>query len=73
MSIGLRRGLPLVALIGIVVGALLLAVGASSPTEAQQPTAGSSQQLSQLNSERACTAIRRRVRCALSVRPRTTP
>ena len=53
MSIGLRRGLPLVAFIGIVVGALLLAVGASSPTEAQQPTAGSSQQLSQLKSEGA--------------------
>jgi bacillolysin len=53
MSIRLRRRLPLVALIGIVVGAVLLAVGASSPTEAQQPTAGSSQQLSQLNSEGA--------------------
>ena len=52
MSIRLRRRLPLVALI-IVVGALLWAVGASSPTEAQQPTADSSQLLSQLNSEGA--------------------
>jgi bacillolysin len=53
MSIRLRRGLPLVALI-IVVGALLWAVGASSPTEAQQQSAGSSQEvLSQLNSEGA--------------------
>jgi Zn-dependent metalloprotease len=32
---------------------VLLTVGASSPTEAQQPNAGSSQQLSQLNSEGA--------------------
>jgi hypothetical protein len=40
MSIRLRRGLPLVALIvGVVVGAMLLAVGASSPTEAQSPEA----------------------------------
>jgi len=75
MSIRLRRGLLLVALtvVGFVVGALILSVGMSSPTEAQslepqqpstppevgaaetthQPTAGSSQLLSQLNSEGA--------------------
>jgi bacillolysin len=53
MIIGLRRRLPLVALIGVVMGALLLAAGASSPTEAQQQAPGSSQQLSQLNSEGA--------------------
>jgi Zn-dependent metalloprotease len=41
------------ALIGIVVAAVLLAVGASSPTVAQQQTPGSSQQLNQLNSEGA--------------------
>src|SRR5215217_6462837 len=73
MSIRLRRELLLVALIvvGVVVGALMLSVGVSSPTQAQpqqpstppevgtaetaeqQPTAGSSEVLSQLNSEGA--------------------
>jgi Zn-dependent metalloprotease len=74
MSIRIRRELLLVALIivGVVVGALMLSVGVSSPTqaqpqqpstppevgtaetaEAQQPTAGSSEVLSQLNSEGA--------------------
>jgi bacillolysin len=73
MSIRLRREHLLVALIfvGVVVGALMLSVGVSSPTEAQpqqpstppevgtaetaeqQPTPGSSQLLSQLNSEGA--------------------
>jgi Zn-dependent metalloprotease len=75
MSIRLRRGLLFVALIviGVVIGAVLLSVGMSSPTEAQpqqpsttppevgaaetaeaqQPTAGSSEVLNQLNSDGA--------------------
>jgi hypothetical protein len=56
MSIRLRRGLPLVALI-IVVGALLLALGASSPTEAQQQTADSSQLLQQAEQEGSVRVI----------------